>query len=129
MIEIVAVGAHMSGLPLNHELTREGGVLVRAVRTLPCYQLFALAGGPPRRPGLLRVAPGTGGAIAAELWALPDAGFGRFVAGIPAPLGIGTLLLDDGTTPKGFLAEPEGLLGAEDITHHGGWRAFLASLT
>lgn len=128
MIEIVAVGAHMSGLALNHELTREGGTLLRAVATLPCYRLYALAGGPPRRPGLLRVAAGAGAAIAAELWALPEAGFGRFVAGIPAPLGIGTLLLDDGTTPKGFLCEPEGLHGAEDITHHGGWRAFLASL-
>lgn len=126
MIEITVVGAHLSGLPLNHELITQGAELRRAVMTEPCYRLYALAGGPPRRPGLLRVAPGMGAAIATEVWALPEAGFGRFVAGIPAPLGIGTLLLADGSRPKGFLVEPEGLLGAEDITHFGGWRAFMA---
>jgi allophanate hydrolase len=128
MIEIVVVGAHLSGLPLNHELVSEGGVLRRAVLTEPCYQLYALAGGPPRRPGLLRVAPGAGAATATEVWALPDDGFGRFVSRIPAPLGIGTLLLADGSRPKGFLVEPEGLQGAEDITRFGGWRAFLAGI-
>lgn len=128
MIEIVVVGAHLSGLPLNHELLSEGGVFRRAVLTEPCYRLYALAGGPPRRPGLLRVAPGAGAAIATEVWALPDDGFGRFVSRIPAPLGIGTLLLSDGSRPKGFLVEPEGLQGAEDITRFGAWRAFLASI-
>ena len=128
MIEIVVVGAHLSGLPLNHELVSEGGVLRRAALTEPCYRFFALAGGPPRRPGLLRVATGAGAAIANEVWALPDDGFGRFVARIPAPLGIGTLLLADGSRPKGFLVEPEGLQGAEDITRFGGWRACLASI-
>ncbi|WP_240790995.1 amidase [Roseomonas sp. AR75] len=126
-IEIVVVGAHLSGLPLNHELTSRGGVFRRAVTTQPSYRFFALAGGPPRRPGLLRVAAGTGHAIAAEVWALPPEGFGSFVAAIPAPLCIGTLLLADGTTPKGFLVEPEGLAGAEEISRHGGWRAFLAA--
>jgi allophanate hydrolase len=127
VIEIAVVGAHLSGLPLNGELTSRGGVLRRAVATEPAYRFYALAGGPPRRPGLLRVAPGLGAAIAAEVWALPVAGFGAFVAGVPAPLCIGTLRLADGTTPKGFLVEPEGLHGAEDITSFGGWRAFLAS--
>ncbi|MDP3417985.1 amidase [Falsiroseomonas sp.] len=126
MIEICVVGAHLSGMALNRELLREGGELRRAVATEPFYRLFALAGGPPRRPGLLRVAQGE--AIATEVWALPEDGFGRFVAGIPAPLCIGTLRLADGTTPKGFLVEPEGLHGAEDITRFGGWRAFIASL-
>ncbi|MFC3029528.1 allophanate hydrolase-related protein [Roseomonas sp. CGMCC 1.13459] len=126
MIEICVVGAHLSGMALNAELLREGGELRRAVLTEPCYRLFALAGGPPRRPGLLRVAQGA--AIATEVWALPEDGFGRFVAGIPAPLCIGTLRLADGSTPKGFLVEPEGLHGAEDISRFGGWRAFIASL-
>jgi allophanate hydrolase len=128
MIEIAVVGAHLSGLPLNHELTSRGGVLRRAVRTDPDYRFYALAGGPPRRPGLLRVADGRGHAIAAEVWALPPEGFARFVAGIPAPLCIGTVRLEDGTTPKGFLVEPEGLHGAEEISRFGGWRAFLHSL-
>jgi allophanate hydrolase len=128
MIEIVVVGAHLSGMALNPELLREGATFLRAVPTEPVYRLHALAGGPPRRPGLLRVAPGQGVAIATEVWALPDDGFGRFVASIPAPLCIGTLRLADGTTPKGFLVEPEGLTGATDISAFGGWRAFIASL-
>ncbi|WP_245185711.1 allophanate hydrolase-related protein [Falsiroseomonas frigidaquae] len=126
MIEICVVGAHLSGMALNRELLREGAELRRAVQTEPCYRLFAIAGGPPRRPGLLRVAQGA--AIATEVWALPAEGFGRFVAAIPSPLCIGTLRLADGSTPKGFLVEPEGLHGAEDISRFGGWRAFIASL-
>lgn len=129
LIEIVVVGAHLSGMPLNGELTSRGATFRRVVQTLPDYRLYALAGGPPKRPGLIRVAPGTGAAIACEVWALPPAGFGTFVDGIPSPLGIGTLKLADGTTPKGFLVEPVGLAGAEDITAHGGWRAYIAALS
>jgi len=129
LIEIVVVGAHLSGMPLNGELTSRGAAFRRIVQTTPDYRLYALAGGPPRRPGLIRVAAGTGAAIACEVWALPPEGFGTFVAGIPAPLGIGTLRLADGTSPKGFLVEPEGLIGADDITAHGGWRAYVASLS
>jgi len=127
-IEIAVVGAHLSGMALNPDLLREGAELLRVVDTQPLYMLYALAGGPPRRPGLLRVGAG-GFAIATEVWGMPAAGFGRFVASIPAPLCIGTLLLADGSQPKGFLVEPQGLHGAEDITGFGGWRAYLASLT
>ena len=128
-IEIAVVGAHLSGMPLNGELTSRGGVLLRKGETEKSYTLSALPGGPPKRPGLLRVAEGQGHAIAVEVWALPPAGFGTFVAGVPAPLCIGTLRLADGTTPKGFLVEPEGLKGASDISHFGGWRAYIASLS
>jgi allophanate hydrolase len=127
-IEIVVVGAHLSGMPLNHELTGNGGVFRRAVATTADYRFHALKGGPPKRPGLLRVADGTGAPVLTEVWALPPEGFGRFIQGIPSPLGIGTLRLADGTTPKGFLVEPEGLAGAEDISRFGGWRAYIASL-
>jgi allophanate hydrolase len=129
LIEIAVVGAHLSGMPLNGELTRAGGRFRRALATRPDYRLFALPGGPPRRPGLLRVAEGAGSAVAVEVWALPPDGFGRFVDGIPSPLGIGTLRLADGSTPKGFLCEPEGLIGAADISHHGGWRAYMAAVS
>lgn len=123
-IEVVVVGAHLSGMPLNGELTRLGGQFVRAVATAPSYRFYALAGGPPKRPGLVRVAD-QGVSIDTEVWALPPEGFGLFVAGIPAPLGIGTVMLADGTTAKGFLCEPAGLQGAVDISHLGGWRAFV----
>jgi allophanate hydrolase len=125
-IEIVVVGAHLSGLALNHELRAAGGAFLRAVTTEPCYALYALPGGPPERPGLVRVAAASGHAIAAEVWALPAEGFARFVAGIPAPLGIGTLLLADGTRPKGFLCEAEAIRGARNISSFGGWRGYLA---
>ncbi len=127
-IELVVVGAHLSGMPLNHELTSRGARFLRAVPTAPDYKLFALQGGPPFRPGLLRVAAGEGVPIATEVWAISAEGFGSFVAGIPAPLGIGTTRLADGTTPKGFIVEAEGLKGATDISAFGGWRAYIKSL-
>lgn len=126
-IAIAVVGAHMSGLALNHELVARGGRFLAQGATAPRYRLHALAGGPPARPGLIRVERG-GASVALEIWALPAAGFGDFVAAVPAPLAIGTLALSDGTAVKGFLVEPAGLEGAEDITGFGGWRAYLARL-
>jgi len=126
-IEIAVVGAHLSGLALNGELLAAGAGFVREAVTRPDYRLFALDGGPVRRPGLLRIEEGAGASIACEVWSLPAEGFARFVAAIPSPLTIGTLRLADGTTPKGFLVEAEATGGAEDISRHGGWRAFLQS--
>ena len=125
LIPLVVCGAHLQGLPLNHQLTERGAHLIAATRTAPRYRLYALAGGPPRRPGLVRVATG-GEAIEVEVWELPLAGLGGFVAGIPAPLGIGTVELEDGSWHKGFICEPCALEDALDITAHGGWRAWLA---
>lgn len=125
-IALAVCGAHMSGLPLNHELTTRGGRFLRTARTAPAYSLHALAGGPPMRPGLARQ-PGGGAAIELEIWALPRSQVGDFLAGIPAPLGIGTIALEDGGKVKGFLCEAYGLAGARDITALGGWRAFLAA--
>ena len=122
---VVAVGAHMSGLPLNHELTRLGARFLREARTAPCYRLYRLAGGPPYRPGLVRVAEGE--SIAVEVWALPVSRFGEFMQGIPQPLGIGTLDLADGSQAKGFVCEAIGTEGAEDVSRFGGWRAYLAA--
>jgi allophanate hydrolase len=127
LIGVAVVGAHLAGLPLNRELLDLGGSFVRAARTASSYRFYALAGGPPFRPGLIRVDDGTGVSIETEIWALPPDGFGRFVAGIPAPLGIGTLTLEDGSTVKGFIAEPVAVDGALDISNFGGWRAYLKS--
>ncbi len=126
-IEIAVVGAHLSGLPLNAELLALGAGFLRAVETTRDYRLFALPGTIPPKPGLLRVAAGTGAAIATEIWALEPAAFGSFVARIPAPLGIGTLSLADGTSAKGFVVEAEAVRAARDISDFGGWRAFLAA--
>jgi allophanate hydrolase len=129
-VRLAVVGAHLRGMPLNHQLTARGAAFVEATSTAPHYRLYALAGSRPLKPGLLRLSPGESGgaAIAVELWDVPIGHFGSFVAEIPAPLGIGTLELEDGRLVKGFLCEPAGLAGAEDITSFGGWRAYLASL-
>ena len=124
-IEIAVVGAHLSGLPLNHELTNAGGAFVRPVETTPDYRLYALPETTPPKPGLLRVAAGEGEAIAAEVWSLEPAAFGSFVAKIPGPLGIGTLRFTDGTEAKGFLVEAEAVRGARDISQFRGWANFL----
>ena len=128
VIELTVVGAHLSGLALNGELTTLGGRFVGSVATEPCYRLYALPGGPPHRPGLLRVPDTDGLAITVEVWALPPEGIARFVSKIPAPLGIGTLKLADGSRPKGFLCEPEGVRTSTDISSFGGWRAYLAAV-
>jgi allophanate hydrolase len=123
-IEIAVVGAHLSGMPLNGQLAERGGKLVRAGRTAARYRLYALANQTPPKPGLKRVEKGH--AIEIELWSLPAGAFGSFVALVPPPLAIGTLELDDGAWVKGFVCEPAGLDNAADITHLGGWRAYVA---
>ena len=116
----------MSGLALNWQLTQRGARLVAEVKSAPDYKLFALPGGPPQRPGMVRV--GAGGAeIAMEVWEMPATAFGSFVAAIPAPLGIGSVTLADGNTVQGFVCEAHAAQGATDITGFGGWRAYLSA--
>jgi allophanate hydrolase len=128
-LPIVVVGAHLSGLPLNGQLTERGGTLREATHTAPTYRLYALPGTTPPKPGLQRVADGAGGAaIAVEVWDLPVSEIGSFLALIPAPLGLGSVALADGRSLHGFVCEAHALAGARDITASGGWRAFLESL-
>ncbi len=110
-------------MPLNHQLTERQAVYVEQTTTAPCYQLYALADTQPPKPGLVR--EDGGAAISVELWDIPLARFGEFVAEIPAPLGIGTLVLADGRRVKGFICEPWALQDATDITEFGGWRNYL----
>ncbi|HXJ22062.1 MAG TPA: allophanate hydrolase [Polyangia bacterium] len=122
-IPIAVVGAHLAGEPLNHQLTEPGGRFVRAARTAPIYRLYALPNTTPPKPGLVRGE--SGGPIELEVWALPPAAFGAFVAKIPAPLAIGRITLEDGTAVSGFLCESYAVAGATDITASGGWRRHL----
>ncbi|MFZ3152989.1 allophanate hydrolase [Pseudomonas sp.] len=125
-VRVAVVGAHLSGMPLNFQLTSRDAVLVEQTSSATTYRLYALPGTVPPKPGLARVAE-DGAAIIVELWDIPQARFGEFVAEIPAPLGIGNLQLADGRWVKGFICEPYALNGARDITSFGGWRAFIAS--
>ena len=123
-IAFAVVGAHLSGMPLNRELTASGARFLEESATAADYRLFLLPGA-PAKPGLLRV-DGGGAAIAVEIWAMPADEFGRFVARVPPPLAIGTLTLADGRAVKGFLVEAAATQGARDISAFGGWRAFMA---
>jgi allophanate hydrolase len=126
-ISVAVCGAHMEGLPLNTQLTSRGAELVHRGRTAPKYRFYALPGGPPFRPGLVRVAEG-GASIELEVWSVPSESFGSFVAGIPSPLGIGRVELESGESVPGFLCESYAVVSAQDITALGGWRAYLEKL-
>ena len=121
-VRVAVVGAHLSGLPLNPQLIERKARLVATTQTAPKYRLYALPDG--KRPGLIKVENG-GAAIACEVWEMPAADFGTFVAGIPAPLGIGTLERVDGSMVNGFICEGIAVAGAQDITQYGGWKAWL----
>lgn len=122
-VRIAVVGAHLSGMPLNHQLTDRKAVLVETVSTASCYRLFELKGTQPPKPGLIRST--SGAPIQLELWDMPSEYFGSFVDLIGSPLGIGTIELIDGRTVKGFICEVHALANAVDITSYGGWRNYL----
>ena len=125
-VRLAVVGAHLSGLPLNHQLTDLGARLAWTGKTGPHYRLFALTNTTPPKPGLRRVSA-NGAAIDVEVWEMSAEAFGLFVANIPAPMCIGTVGLETGESVKSFLCEPIALEGAQDITQHGGWRSYLAA--
>ena len=127
-LPIAVVGAHLSGLPLNGQLAERRARLLRATRTAARYRLHALPGTTPPKPGLRRVGDDEAGAsIEVEVWSLPQSEVGSFLALIPSPLGLGSIELEDGTRVHGFLCEGHALQAAPDISHFGGWRAFLAT--
>ena len=128
VLPLAVVGAHLSGLPLNHQLTGCGARLIHTCRTAPRYRLFALPGTIPPKPGMVRVPlsrQGEGVRLEVEVWAVPREAVGSFLAGVSAPLGVGTVELEDGQQVKGFLCEAAAVEGAEDISSLGGWRAYL----
>lgn len=122
-LQIAVCGAHMRGLPLNGQLTGRRATFVRDAETAAAYRLFLLDRPAPPRPGLLR--SDDGGSIALEIWNLPLSEVGGFLQGIPAPLGLGSILLSDGGTVTGFLCEAYATHAAVDITRYGGWRRYL----
>jgi allophanate hydrolase len=135
-VDLLVVGAHLSGQPLNHELLAAGGTLLGPAATAPAYRLYALDTQPPK-PGLVRVEPlpsadaeasaagQAGASVTGEVWRLPAVGFARFMTGLAAPMAIGRVRLDDGRDVLGFLCEPAAVRGAADITRFGGWLAWI----
>ena len=125
-IEIGVCGAHMRGLPLNHQLTELDAVFVKAAKTAAGYRLFNVPDKVPPRPGMVRDSD-CDGTIELEVWSMPLENFGAFMVQIASPLCIGTVLLEDGTEAYGFLCESDPLKEAEEITCFGGWKAYLSS--
>ena len=124
-VKLAVVGAHLKDMPLHWQLTSRDAQFVGAFETAPNYRLFAIADSVPPKPALVHSEEGA--AIKVEVYELDIAEFGSFVVEVPAPLAIGNVTLADGTTVKGFVSEPRALTGAEDITHLGGWRAYIAT--
>lgn len=126
-IPVAVVGAHLTGQPLNWQLTQRNARLIASTRTTGDYRLYVLANTTPPKPGLV-YSPGFGGnGIEVEVWAMPEETVGSFLNAIPPPLGLGTVRLTDGSAVKGFICESSGLEDASEITHLGGWRKYLAS--
>lgn len=126
-MKLMVCGAHLQGLPLNHQMTDLGATLLEATTTSANYQLYALASGPPFRPGLVRDSE-NGCEIAVEVWQIPTANLGTFIQGIPAPLGLGKVELASGEEVIGFICQPEGIKTATNISAFGGWRKYMASV-
>ncbi|KAK9456005.1 amidase signature domain-containing protein [Dipodascopsis uninucleata] len=126
-INVAVVGAHLKGLPLHYQLEDVKAEFVSSTTTSPNYKLYALKNTAPAKPGLRRVPEG-GSEVALEIYSVPIARFGEFVALIPSPLGIGSIELKDGTWIKGFICEEVGYLDAADVSSFGGWKAYLASI-
>ncbi len=126
-VNLLVCGAHLTGMPLNHQLINLDAQLVQSTTTAPSYRLYALAGGPPFRPGLVRDR-NNGGPIAVEIWSIPVVNLGKFLQGIPAPLGLGKVELADNTEVIGFICEPYAVSTATDITGYGGWVKYIQTL-
>ncbi|MEG3165286.1 allophanate hydrolase [Sphingomonas sp. PB2P19] len=127
-VKLAVVGAHLEGMPLHWQLTSRDARFVSATTTAPSYTLYAMANSTPPKPALIHAGDAGGAAIAVEVYELDVAAFGSFVAEVPAPLAIGSVTLADGSTVKGFVAEPRAITGAENITALGGWRAYIDTL-
>ncbi len=123
-VQLAVVGAHLKDMPLHWQLTSRDATFIRAARTAPSYRLYALANSTPPKPALIH--DPSGGSIELEIYEMDVTKLGSFMVGVPAPLAIGTVTLEDGTEVKGFVAEPRAMEGAEDITALGGWRAYMA---
>ncbi|MFT4076748.1 MAG: allophanate hydrolase [Asticcacaulis sp.] len=125
-VTLAVVGAHLEGMPLHWQLTSRNARSLGPAQTAPTYRLYSIANSTPPKPALIHA--NDGASIAVELYELNLSAFGSFVADVPAPLAIGSVVLTDGRTVKGFVAEPRAMEGARDITEFGGWRAFIAQV-
>jgi len=122
-IPIIVCGAHLEGLALNWQLTERGAQLGEKTQSAKSYRLYVIEGA-IERPGMIRDETADS-AIDIEIWQIPKSEFGSFVAAIPGPLGIGKVETADGRWLPGFICEGYAVEGSREITHLGGWRAYI----
>jgi allophanate hydrolase len=121
---LAVAGAHLRGQPLNPDLVRRGATFAFETTTTREYRMYVVDG-PVPRPGVIRTFGEPGPGLDVEVWRLPAAELAGFMATIAPPLAIGPLELADGRQVLGFVCAADGVDPERDITHHGGWRAFL----
>ena len=125
MVRFAVCGAHLSGQPLNNQLTERGAIFISSAKTAPAYRFYALPHDTIKRPGLVR--QNKGNSIDLELWDIPEVNLGAFIGSIHAPLGVGRVELADGTEVLGFICESYAIQHAEDITEFGSWRSYIST--
>ncbi len=125
-INLAVCGAHMRGLPLNHQLVELNATFLSATKTAKGYRLFDVPEKFPPRPGMIRDRESES-SLELEVWSMPLENFGAFMVQIASPLCIGTVELEDGSKVYGFLCESDALIGAKEITQFGGWKSYLQS--
>lgn len=121
-LELAVNGTLMRGLELNANMLNAGACFKREAWTAPVYRLWSIG---DRHPAMMRVAEERGQAIAVEIWAVPAAGMCQILLQEPPGLCIGKIQLADGAMVLGVLGEPFLCEGQHEITHWGGWRAYL----
>lgn len=128
-MDIAVAGLHLSGQPLNHQLLNKGASLKKITRTSARYHMYLIEDKKGMKPGLIRVPyEQQGYQYDVEVWEIPKSVVGEFLDEIPAPLGLGKIVLQDGSMVSGFICEPCLLMEGKDISKFSGWRAYLEYL-
>jgi len=124
---MVVVGAHLSGMPLNYQLSDISATLHSSTKTASTYRLYDVSKTSTEvpRPGLIKVTEEPGDSIEVEVWNVPVEHYAKFLENVKPPLAIGNVELEDGSVVKGFVCEGYGIKGAKDITSHGSWRKYI----
>ncbi|MHB8062727.1 MAG: allophanate hydrolase [Ruminiclostridium sp.] len=122
---LAVCGLHMRGFQLEQQLLSLNAIFIKEAKTAPKYKLLKLPT-KPSKPGLIKVNT-DGGSIEVELWSIPTINIGSFLANIHAPLGLGSIQLEDGQEVIGFICEGYMEKVSEDITQYSSWRNVAAN--
>jgi allophanate hydrolase len=114
MMELCVCGLHKKSGPLEYQLTELGARFLERTKTTNKYKLYQLHTNPVK-PGLVKAGK-NGRSIEVDVYRLPAARFGKFLAKVSEPLVIGDVELQDGRLVKGFLCQEYAVKDAEEIS-------------